>query len=235
MNPKLIIHTLITLVLLCFISAETYLQTADLYATESIQNNSSSTMIDRLNSIKWELEKSSYTDIFGIVVPIVAALFLLWIQQYLEKRDRLRRSCEAILREIEEMKDSLLSEQEKQIRYHIVDLSGAPNNLRRQVDYRNIYLNTDAFESVLYSGLFTQFSVETQHNLSKLYSRVKSHNDIITQIQRLHNNFLLSSVSEQRYQRVKNPYEQTITKMEKEMTSLAYIVQMNIRSEQRKK
>jgi hypothetical protein len=202
------------------------------------QNDSNATIVQELAEIKPIIDTSisiSIPDILSIVIPVIAAIFLFWLQQRLERRDQMRRSSDAVLKEIEETRDALVSEQEKRIRYNIVKLSESKNNIKGHVDYRNIYLNTDAYDSILHSGLFTNFSVETQHTLSKLYSRIRSHDDLITYLQHFRDAFLINNVTtedkEKRWKGESQPYELTLTEWEKEIIHLAYVSTFDVLSE----
>jgi hypothetical protein len=74
-------------------------------------------------------------------------MFLFWLQQYNESRDTRSRSCEAMQSELKENKESLVAEEQKRIRYHIVNLTDFTSNIKQKIDYREVYLNTDSYGS----------------------------------------------------------------------------------------
>jgi len=41
---------------------------------------------------------------------------------------------------------------------------------------------TDSYESILHSAFFTEFSTETQHFLSNVYDRIRTHNRLVLSI-----------------------------------------------------
>lgn len=112
-------------------------------------------------------------------MPVFGALGIFLLEEQIRRGERIRRSRRTILREVRETKDSLL-EEEKRIRYYVDEPKLSPITIRRRVDYRNAYVITDAFDSVLHSGLFTYFAEYIQYVLSNLYSRIKTHNTLIT-------------------------------------------------------
>lgn len=52
----------------------------------------------------------------------------------------------------------------------------------KKYPFKSMFLNVDAYESLLNSGLFTHFKEDTQQDLANLYIRIKLHNEY--QIQR---------------------------------------------------
>lgn len=61
----------------------------------------------------------------------------------------------------------------------------------QQFDFKNVILSVDAYESVLYSDMFTHFRSKTQDELSNLYSRIKSRNDLLNYRDQLRDKFEL--------------------------------------------
>lgn len=49
--------------------------------------------------------------------------------------------------ELKENKESLVAEEQKRIRYHIVNLTDFTSNIKQKIDYREVYLNTDSYGS----------------------------------------------------------------------------------------
>src|SRR5947209_14665281 len=91
------------------------------------------------------------------VVGLLATILIYFIQQNIERRDRILRSTEAILREIKENKKALSGEVHERMTYIIGEQQGEI----KEVNFTNAYLETDAYDSVLHSGFFIHFSVGT--------------------------------------------------------------------------
>lgn len=166
--------------------------------------------------------KEEYSPILVIlgVAGIIAAIGLYFLDQKLEKRNNLLRSTETILKELKDNKYYLSSDRHEHIKYIIRDTKENKNNV---VDYTNAYLEIDAYESVLTSGLLTHFSVSTQHHLILLYSRIRSRNNLITYIDKFEDHFFLNDDSVDRrekwYKKVQK-YDIIITEWEKEIKYL---------------
>ena len=129
-----------------------------------------------------------YLTIVAIVVGIAVPLVIYIIQQWSEKRGRISRSCDAIIKEIRQNKLVTTGTKYDRIKYRVYDQS---HNLIAEVDYVNAFLETDAYQSVLNSGLFTHFCVDTQNSLTSLYARIKSRNELITYMDKYEDLFFL--------------------------------------------
>jgi hypothetical protein len=79
---------------------------------------------------------------------------------------------------------------------------------------------TDAYDSILHSAFFTEFSSDTQHILSTLYDRIKTHNGLVISI----------SQSPERTQKVLE-YQLYLTEMEPGITNLIFDSETRVRSE----
>jgi hypothetical protein len=109
-------------------------------------------------------------------------LLALWIGRSIGRRDKVRNSCDTIMRELLETKESLQGE-ESRIHYYFSESSPSSEITSiKKVDYRKNIIVSDAYDSILHSGLFTEFSPNTQHTLSTLYDRIKTHNRIVISI-----------------------------------------------------
>lgn len=84
-------------------------------------------------------------------------------------------------------------------------------------------LNTDAYDGIIHSGLFTYFSRDTQNILSNLYIRIKNRNEYIKYTYRPEETFHLHYDSKNakitRNVNIFN-YQKTITVLEKEAKDL---------------
>jgi len=147
--------------------------------------------INAASSESKEVQKPSDFDIWSSIqsilerygaLGIIATVALFWYQQWSERIDRIQRSCNAILRELEEIRNSL-QEEEKRIRNYYFEKSLLSENVEiRKIDYRNTYMITDSYDSILHSGLFTHLSENMQYKLSNVYDRIKTHNNRVTSI-----------------------------------------------------
>lgn len=79
---------------------------------------------------------------------------------------------------------------------------------------------TDAYDSILHSAFFTEFSSDTQHILSTLYDRIKIHNRLIISI----------SQFTERTQKMLE-YELYLTEIEPDITNLIFDSEGRVRSE----
>jgi len=171
--------------------------------------------------------KEEYSPILVIlgVAGVIAAIGLYFLEQKLEKRNNLLRSTETILKELQDNKYYLSSNHHEHIKYVIRDTveSKDNKNIQNVIDYTNGYLEIDAYESVLSSGLLTHFSVSTQHHLTLLYSRIRSRNNLITYRDKFEDHFFLNDDSESRrekwYKKVQK-YDIVLTEWEKEIKDL---------------
>jgi hypothetical protein len=147
--------------------------------TSHAKNNLNSTLTQifgKLEGIAKDLDKqntSFYTttviSIVAIIAPVITAMYFFWRQQNNIRKDRIRRSCGTILKELDGTTDALIGD----IRYFLGKKSESPIQTQQEIYYTNKILNTDAYDSILYSGLFSNISSDTQHILSNLYRSVK--------------------------------------------------------------
>lgn len=113
---------------------------------------------------QWLVEQ---LDLFGIIA-VILTIALYWYNERNELNDRLRRSYNTILRELDN---------------HIETVNRIPLRIMREtsdnfkVDYVNAYFNTDAFTSLIYSGLLTYLKPSTQESLVNMYNYIKKHNE----------------------------------------------------------
>jgi hypothetical protein len=90
-----------------------------------------------------------------------------------------------------------------------------------QISYSNIHLDTDAYDSILYSGYFTQLSVDAQHKFTMMYGRIKAHNDTISYLDRLEDKYIYNELDWQKklYSAVEH-YDIFLTNVEKSIIEL---------------
>jgi hypothetical protein len=167
------------------------------------------------SNVKYERVEDVYSGyIFGIsFIAIIATLVFLYVQQVRERHDMIRRACLAILREMKENKETLTGTKFPHIMYNV---NSASNNEER-VNYTNAFLDLNAYESIVYSGYFTHFSVDTQHTLTILYGRVRNRNEVVKYREHYQDMFFLNDESEERvakwYKRVER-YDLFLTQLE---------------------
>lgn len=143
----------------------------------------------------------------SILIATVAGIFFAsWIGSAIDRRHRKRNACNAILRELQDTDIALNTE-----------LHPVTQDRDNGIFYRNAFLNADAYESVLHSGVFTEISPQTQNVLSNFYLRVKLRNQLLVIISNYNDRFFLNDVSQQRFDRwniQSRSHHQTVTSYE---------------------
>lgn len=155
---------------------------------------------------------------------IVATISIYWHQQSSDKKNTTRHATDGLLRELKEIKYTMLSESSR-THHPTEETKTGAIKIQKDVNYTNTYMATDAYDSVLFSGLLTHFTEETQYTLSKLYSRITSHNELIKYIYQLEDNFSLKQYSGDlhlKLQQTIDRYELRLTTQEIEIISLIY-------------
>jgi hypothetical protein len=209
------------------------------YTTNNV--NSTLAMISgKLEGIAKDMNEqntSFYTttaiSIVAIIAPVITAMYLFWRQQNNIRKDRIRRSCDTILKELDGTTDALIGD----IRYFLGKKSESPIQTQHEIYYTNKILNTDAYDSILYSGLFSNISSDTQHSLSNLYRSAKQHNEIINYLNQFEDLFLLSGISESKeriYSDKISNYKLQLTVLEREILRYMELTKMSINTEMEK-
>jgi hypothetical protein len=169
------------------------------------------------------------------VASILLTVIFYFHQQSTSKKEAIKRSCGAIIKEIEENKKILGSNEYEKISYKTNSQPTIQNSI---IKYTNAYLDSEAYKSVLYSGFFTFFSAKTQHKLTLLYGRVHSRNDLLSYVHHfkdlyfLHNRDPKSNLDDW-YKKVER-YDILLTRWEKEIAGLLDEVNALIIEEQPK-
>ena len=121
------------------ISLSSLYQVVAAQGTASPRNNTYAQILTELTEIRNLIKEQtpfSYSSIIGSLIstgiPVSAAIGLFWLEQYLTTRDRISRSRNTLREELNELKDTLLSEGNR-IRLYIIER-------QQYVDYRDIYL-----------------------------------------------------------------------------------------------
>ena len=107
--------------------------------------------------------------ILGVIITIV----LYWHTQRSDLNDRLLRAYKTILSEVKNHIKSFST------RPHVTRGLLKPDKSGRiiRIDFVNAYFNTDAFASLVHSGLLTYLKPETQEKLVDLYNTIHKHNE----------------------------------------------------------
>ncbi len=126
--------------------------------------------------------------VIAVIVAIAIPIIIYVLQQWIDKRDRIRRSCHAVIRELSQNKIALTDNKYKHIKYKLDKLY---EDKIKYINYTNVYLESDAYQSVLNSGLFTHFSIDTQNSLTSLYARISSRNELITYVDHYEDTFFI--------------------------------------------
>jgi hypothetical protein len=151
------------------------------------------------------------TNKFQTVISALAIIISILIYMREQSRQRIetiKRSSEAILKEIDENEHVLRGGNYEKITYTVEDKlleqNKTSDNQVVVVNYTNAYLDMDAYQSIVFSGSFTHFSASTQHKLTMLYSRIRSRNETITYTDHLEDMFFMheddsnNNISQQR-------------------------------------
>ncbi len=190
--------------------------------TTADTENSSNTVIHELREIKaslieesssafWSDIRDTILSVLGIGVPVIIAIYLFWLDQETKRKHTIQRSCDTLLRELGQAGESFQND-ETRIRRSYFDrspLSDVPTF--REIDYNSAIIVTDAYDSILHSAFFTEFSSDTQHILSTFYDRIKMHNRLILSI----------SQFEEPTQKMLE-YELYLTKLEQDITTALF-------------
>lgn len=162
---------------------------------------------------KYFEEHSGMIAVIALIITIVFFILERINERYTrtkENNERKSRSCNAILKEIEDHRDTLRNP--KYLKECVIR--------GRDIRYNSRILTADAFESVLHSGLFTNFKSETQNSLTNLYLRIRLRNDYLIYLNRFHDTFFLYDDSQERqdlFMQRARAYETTLTNIEKEI------------------
>jgi len=109
--------------------------------------------------------------LIGIIIALGIFMYDRFYERWKDKQEinqRLTRCFRTISMELNDHAKALVNKEYPDV----VDNSAYP--------FKSMFLNIDAYESLLHSGLFTHFNEETQDRLANLYNRVKLHNEFQT-------------------------------------------------------
>lgn len=197
-----------------------------MYALSVIFNNLAS--IDIQTLLGYFEENPGLIAVIALIIT-VAFFIIERINERLtrnkENKERTTRSCNAILNEIEDHRDTLRN---PNLRSEYV--------IRGQdIRYNIRVLTTDAFESILHSGLFTNFRSETQNSLTNLYLRIRLRNQFILYLSQFRDTFFLYDNSPRRHELYLQkiyPYEDMLTNLDREINTFLDGVSILIRTKE---
>ena len=163
---------------------------------------------DVLSDIGWVFEKFG---IVGLAVPVS----LYWYDQRRlrslhekEEEDRMRKACDAILTEINGNKQIFTTQD-----YY-------PHTTKNdKIDFIYADFGSQSYESLLHSGFYPSFSVETQSSLSSLYSRIKVYNELVKYLAHYTDLININNMSEL-YDELVESYDIALTKMLDEIENI---------------
>jgi hypothetical protein len=155
-----------------------------------------------------------FISLFGIIITVVIFGLTLRKPEKDKKRDenkRISSSCNALLEELKAHRDGF---------NYIEQYVSWPE---QNIHYCTRILNTDAYDGIVHSGLFTYFTRDTQNILSNLYIRIKARNECIKYTIRPEETFYVQydskNVKITKDVNILN-YQRTITLLEKEAKAL---------------
>jgi hypothetical protein len=156
----------------------------------------------------WWIEKAG---IFGILATII----VYWLQQRndslkreKEERDRMRNSYDALRTELEDHRDAFNKDA------HPDDVIKVGENEW----YVSRALVTDAYDSLLYSGLFSHLKKDTQNDLSNLYLSIRNQNELLEYMRRFRDSFFMDgnyADKEGKWQEKIKPYYEFIAETQR--------------------
>lgn len=173
---------------------------------------------------------SSLITIWPIIAIILGPIVTYYIGQRLGKTGTIKKLAKTLLTEIIENENSLNGKNGDPIREFT-----ASNGT--QVKYVHCYLDTDAYDSVVMSGQFTQFNLNTQNYLERIYTRIKDHNDDIKIRNEIEYTYHLlnKKIDENDVNVISEKFVIHLTDIEKEILELFPKVKISLNTEMKKK
>lgn len=159
----------------------------------------------------------------GTFVTLIVFLLQLKIDRDKWKKDEIQmicNTCNAILKEINNHKNTFESSTDPII--------------GDEINYIERILNTDAYDSIIQSGLFSQFEEDTQTALSNLYQRIRLRNESLKHLNKLGDMNILIPNSPSKMNELTERsqyYQRTVTLWEIEIRGLLYGVEVLVRKE----
>lgn len=143
----------------------------------------------------------------AILIATILGMFVAaYLAGWFDNRHRKRSACDAILKEIEDTEIALTTE-----------MHTATDRRVEGVYYKNAFLNKEAYESIIDSGVFIEFLPTAQNTLSNFYGNLKLRNELMVRISNYHEIFFLNDTSNERQKQWNKsvlPYQLTVTNYE---------------------
>jgi hypothetical protein len=165
------------------------------------------------------------TGVIGIVAGIIFTLYLYLHDQKRQKIETLRRTYQPLLWELKDNRKELSDENNK------ISYTLSQDGAMKKIRYSNVYFYEESYRSTLNSGLFSYLPENAQYELASLYSRIKSHNELLSYIDELQDNIMLSSEEldrEKKLFKIRERYDFILTQWESEMEKLLPSVEGHI-------
>ena len=144
---------------------------------------------------------------FAILLATVVGMFVAaYLAGWFDNRHSKRNACDAIIREIQDTETALTSE-----------MHTATEKKIEGVYYKNAFLNKEAYESIIDSGVFIEFLPTAQNTLSNFYANLKLRNELMVRIANYNEIFFLNDTSPERqkeWNKMVLPYQLTMTHYE---------------------
>jgi hypothetical protein len=167
-------------------------------------------------------------------VGVIVAVLLFWKEQ----TNRRKRDED----ELKQTKIRCYTTIEKELEDHFEALNSSDYDIiqdNENFPFRSLFLNIDAYTSLLSSGLFTHFPKLTQLALANLYIRIKVHNEYQVQRSMLKGNFQIHGSSNKRMDwslialegdRILSTYQKEILDILEDLINLIEIEKSNLTS-----
>lgn len=164
------------------------------------------------DDVLWWVEKVG-------IASILITLIIFWLQyrnyqrdaqdakdkEMRDAREIRRRACATMLNELEDHKDAFIPGR------YTPKKSG-------EGEFIITYFNSDAYHSLIYSGLFTHFNEETQIKLDSLYIEITSQNDELKYRSQFRDSYFLhdkSPMASMNWDKAIEQHENRITRRQK--------------------
>jgi hypothetical protein len=129
----------------------------------------------------WVIEK------FGFI-SVAASIFVYWFdqrrqrhQEQEEEHNKMKNACSTILTEIDHNMSIYIRQNGY---YHSILRDGG-------ISYISANFSSKAHQSLIHSGFYSNFSVDTQRNLLALYDRIEHYNELLHYLNRYYDMHLL--------------------------------------------
>jgi hypothetical protein len=143
----------------------------------------------------------SIWQVVGTFVAIPASLFVALLLEWRERKNRLKQTTAALYLELynhltklqlDNLKPDELANQSRIKPYTVTTKAG----IEQEMYYINLYFETSAYDSVVHSGVMTQYPTELQLKVSKVYWTFKIHNESLSRFYLVRDQFFSEEAAE---------------------------------------